>query len=60
VCTEIYNEGDRAPRLLPCFHTFCSACLKKIFVKYFAFGTQNHITSIGVKPFCVNFTTFCA
>ena len=30
VCTEIYNEDDRAPRLLPCFHTFCSACLKKI------------------------------
>jgi hypothetical protein len=30
VCTEIYNEDDRAPRQLPCFHTFCSACLKII------------------------------
>ena len=30
MCTEIYNEVDRAPRLLPFFHTFCSACLKKI------------------------------
>lgn len=30
VCTEIYNEDDRVPRILPCFHTFCSACLKII------------------------------
>ena len=30
VCTEIYNEDDRVPRQLPCFHTFCSACLKII------------------------------
>ena len=33
VCTEIYNEDDRVPRQLPCFHTFCSACLKKFVVK---------------------------
>ena len=30
VCTEIYNEDERVPRQLPCFHTFCSACLKII------------------------------
>lgn len=30
VCAEVYNEDDRIPRQLPCFHTFCSACLIRL------------------------------
>ena len=30
VCAEVYNEDDHIPRQLPCFHTFCSACLRRL------------------------------
>ena len=30
VCAEVYNEDDNIPRQLPCFHTFCSACLRRL------------------------------
>lgn len=30
ICAEVYNEDDRIPWQLPCFHTFCSACLRRL------------------------------
>lgn len=30
VCAEVYNEDDHIPRQLPCFHSFCSACLRRL------------------------------
>jgi len=30
VCTHEYNEEDLVPRVLPCLHTFCQSCIKKI------------------------------
>ena len=28
VCFEVYNEGDRKPKFLSCFHTHCLVCIK--------------------------------
>jgi hypothetical protein len=33
VCAEVYNEDDHIPRQLPCFHTFCSACLRRLGIR---------------------------
>ncbi|XP_052065076.1 uncharacterized protein LOC127704880 [Mytilus californianus] len=33
ICTEIFNEHERIPKLLPCLHTFCLACLKALYKK---------------------------
>lgn len=33
ICTEIFNEHGRIPKLLPCLHTFCLACLKALYKK---------------------------
>ncbi len=31
VCFEMYEtEGDRVPKLLPCYHTLCLGCLKEL------------------------------
>ena len=31
ICFEAYGDSeDRVPRLLPCTHTFCSACVKRL------------------------------
>ena len=30
ICWEIYEEGTKCPKLLPCNHTFCISCLEKI------------------------------
>lgn len=30
ICTELFDEDDRLPRVLPCHHSFCSICLKKL------------------------------
>ncbi|XP_068226112.1 E3 ubiquitin-protein ligase TRIM13-like isoform X2 [Palaemon carinicauda] len=30
VCTERYRSGEYSPRILPCSHTFCSKCIKKL------------------------------
>ena len=29
LCFEVYNDSDRLPKGLPCFHTFCLSCLEK-------------------------------
>lgn len=29
-CYELYDEGERCPRNLPCGHTYCEHCLKQI------------------------------
>lgn len=28
ICTEVFDEKNHIPRLLPCLHQFCSECLK--------------------------------
>ncbi|CAC5379846.1 unnamed protein product [Mytilus coruscus] len=30
ICTELFDEDDHIPRLLPCHHPFCSECLKRL------------------------------
>ena len=30
VCFEIYTEGNRCPKLLPCTHTVCVLCLRQL------------------------------
>ena len=30
LCFEAFNETERCPRLLECGHTFCSACLQRV------------------------------
>ncbi|CAC5412529.1 unnamed protein product [Mytilus coruscus] len=30
ICTEVFDEDERTPRLLPCHHSFCSECLKRL------------------------------
>ncbi|CAC5379850.1 TRIM71 [Mytilus coruscus] len=30
VCSELFDEDERIPRLLPCQHSFCSECLKRL------------------------------
>ncbi|XP_071127453.1 E3 ubiquitin-protein ligase TRIM56-like [Mytilus edulis] len=30
ICTEVFNEEERIPRLLPCHHPFCSECIKRL------------------------------
>ena len=29
-CFELYNDGERCPRNLPCGHTYCEHCLNQI------------------------------
>lgn len=31
ICGDIFNNTDRSPKLLPCHHTFCLACLLEMF-----------------------------
>ena len=33
ICTREYDEDSHVPRILPCLHSFCQTCLRKI-VKY--------------------------
>ncbi|VDI14705.1 Hypothetical predicted protein [Mytilus galloprovincialis] len=33
ICTEIFDEYERIPKLLPCLHTFCLTCLKALYKK---------------------------
>lgn len=30
ICTELFDEDERIPMLLPCHHSFCSECLKRL------------------------------
>lgn len=30
ICTHEYDEKSHVPRILPCLHTFCQECLKKL------------------------------
>ena len=30
ICFEIYTEGNRCPKLLPCTHTVCVLCLRQL------------------------------
>ena len=30
ICTREYDEESHVPRILPCLHTFCQECLKKL------------------------------
>lgn len=30
ICSELFDEDKRVPRLLPCQHSFCSKCLKRL------------------------------
>ncbi|CAH1776810.1 unnamed protein product [Owenia fusiformis] len=30
ICLDPYNDGDKTPKLLPCHHTFCMACLRRL------------------------------
>ncbi|XP_076072109.1 uncharacterized protein LOC143043816 [Mytilus galloprovincialis] len=30
ICTEVFDEDGRKPRLLPCHHSFCSECLERL------------------------------
>ncbi|KAH3810857.1 hypothetical protein DPMN_139255 [Dreissena polymorpha] len=30
ICTREYDEEEHVPRVLPCLHTFCQQCLKKL------------------------------
>lgn len=37
ICHERYNHADKSPRLLPCHHSFCFACITKCFQKEAAY-----------------------
>ncbi|CAC5418975.1 TRIM2_3 [Mytilus coruscus] len=30
ICNELFNDTDRHPRVLPCLHSYCYTCLKKL------------------------------
>ncbi|XP_072036558.1 uncharacterized protein [Amphiura filiformis] len=30
ICSEVFDDSDRKPKVLPCQHTFCLACLRKM------------------------------
>ena len=32
-CLEAYDSGTRFPRILPCGHTYCTACLDHMVVE---------------------------
>ena len=31
ICREMFDELERKPKLLPCSHTFCMACMKQLY-----------------------------
>ncbi|XP_041359101.1 E3 ubiquitin-protein ligase Midline-1-like [Gigantopelta aegis] len=33
ICIDYYDDKDKSPKILPCFHTFCNNCLEKMFDK---------------------------
>ncbi|XP_041378952.1 E3 ubiquitin-protein ligase TRIM71-like [Gigantopelta aegis] len=33
ICLEYFDDQDKSPRILPCFHSFCCRCLESIWEK---------------------------
>ena len=59
VCDVIYQTtGDRAPRLLPCSHTVCEACLKRKVIQRNQLDcpqcAETHSAPDGVESFSIN------
>ena len=59
VCDVIYKTtGDRAPRLLPCSHTVCEACLKRKVIQRNQLDcpqcAETHSAPDGVESFSIN------
>ena len=51
VCSNSYNDKERVPKGLPCQHTFCLACLKRIKTHGFHTGEDGSV-SIKVLVKC--------
>ena len=44
VCFEQYDEVERQPKILPCYHTLCNICIQVIFTIKMAIFNLNYVT----------------
>ncbi|XP_041359754.1 E3 ubiquitin-protein ligase TRIM13-like [Gigantopelta aegis] len=47
ICFEYFDDQDKSPRILPCFHSFCCRCLESIWEK-----SPLEACSVAVCPSC--------
>ena len=52
ICSEIFNEDLRTPKVLPCQHTFCLACMRKL-------GHHEFRQNEGVGPVILRLVLKC-
>ncbi len=55
VCLELFNSIVNIPKILPCGHSFCDSCLKKMVTSKYRQCPTCRIDFNGRLPFVTNY-----